>query len=136
MSSKNQVLFTDQIAGFFRALSQPARIDILLAIGADEACVCHLEAALGQRQAYISQHLMALRDAGILTGRREGRFIFYRLADDRLLPLMREAAGIMNLDPWGLTGTVDASLATCSCPHCTPDPTILITPESITGTAA
>ncbi len=51
------------ISNIFRQLSQPSRIEILLAIGEGEACVCHLEAKLGMRQAYISQHLMALRDA-------------------------------------------------------------------------
>lgn len=39
------------LASFFRAISQPPRLQILLAIGTGEACVCHLEAATGQRQA-------------------------------------------------------------------------------------
>jgi DNA-binding transcriptional ArsR family regulator len=48
----------------FRSLGQMARLRILLAIGTGEACVCHLEARMG------------LRQAGIVTDRREGRDIF------------------------------------------------------------
>jgi ArsR family transcriptional regulator len=67
----------EKISLLLHTLGQPVRIRILLAISDDEACVCHLETMLGLRQAYISQHLMAMRNAGILTTRRDGRFIFY-----------------------------------------------------------
>lgn len=113
---------TDQLAAFFRTLGQPARIEILLAIGAGEACVCHLEAILGQRQAYISQHLMALRDAAVLTSRREGRFIYYRVADEQLLTLIQATATVIGVDV--LQITLDRSnrpQAGCGCPHCVPD---------------
>ncbi|NWG07099.1 MAG: winged helix-turn-helix transcriptional regulator [Chloroflexi bacterium] len=50
----------EQISPLLSAIASPQRIAILLAIGTGEACVCHLEASLGWRQAYISQHLMAL----------------------------------------------------------------------------
>src|SRR3989337_4266011 len=69
----------NKLAQVFRSLGQPARVNILLAIGTGEACVCHLEAATGQRQAYISQQLMALRRAKLVATRRDGRNIFYRL---------------------------------------------------------
>ena len=72
-------------AAFLRAISQPVKLEILLAIGTGEACVCHLEAAIGQRQAYISQQLMALREAGIVESRREGRNIFYRIKNLKIL---------------------------------------------------
>ncbi|MFM8368324.1 MAG: ArsR/SmtB family transcription factor, partial [Chloroflexota bacterium] len=68
-----------QIAAPLEAIASPQRIAILLAIGKGEACVCHLETALGLRQAYISQHLMALRKADILQDRREGRYVFYKI---------------------------------------------------------
>ena len=59
LNRKNRKL----ISRLLESISKPARIQILLAIGEDEACVCHLEAVLGYRQAYISQQLMALREA-------------------------------------------------------------------------
>jgi len=83
-----------EISKLFRVLGQPSHLDILLAIGTGEACVCHLEAATGWRQAYISQHLMALRSDGLVTSRRDGRNIYYRLKDQSILDLVNKAAGI------------------------------------------
>jgi len=104
-----------KISAVLVQMAHPARLAILLSIGNDEACVCHLEALLGRRQAYISQHLMALRDAGILRTRREGKFIFYRLRDPMLLKLIELAAKMENVD----ISDVPTS-ATCNCPNCVP----------------
>jgi len=104
-----------KISAVLVQIAHPARLAILLSIGNDEACVCHLEALLGRRQAYISQHLMALRDAGILRTRREGKFIFYRLRDPMLLKLIELAAKMENVD----ISDVPTS-ATCNCPNCVP----------------
>lgn len=83
---------TEQIAALFGSLSNPGRLQILLVIGRGQACVCHMRAALGLRQAYLSQQLMALRRAGILTTTREGRHIYYRCTDPALLDLVEAAA--------------------------------------------
>jgi len=64
----------------FKALSHPVRLQIACALRDGEACVCHLKTLLGRRQAYISQHQMVLRRARILTERRQGAYVFYRLA--------------------------------------------------------
>ena len=111
--------FTHKTGQLFAALGNPFRIKILLAIGAGEACVCHLESVLNQRQAYISQHLMALRKAGLLDTRRAGKYIFYRLADPATFELIRSAgqlAGLpeAQLPKLGATGT-DPD---CDCPKC------------------
>lgn len=105
---------TQKISAVLEEIAHPARLAILLTIGNGEACVCHLEALLGKRQAYISQHLMALRDAGILLTRREGRFIYYRLRDSRLLNLIELASKIQNVDI-----SYIPSSSGCSCPNCT-----------------
>jgi len=104
-----------KISAVLEGIAHPARLAILLSIGNEEACVCHLEALLGRRQAYISQHLMALRDAGILRTRREGKFIFYRLRDPMLLKLIELAAKMENVD----ISDIPTS-ATCNCPNCVP----------------
>lgn len=110
-----------QISYLFRSLSQPARIEILLAIGAGEACVCHLEAMLKMRQAYISQHLMALRQAGILDARREGRFVFYRLADPQVLDFIRMSAQAAGIPADQLViATGERPHSGCCCPQCAP----------------
>jgi ArsR family transcriptional regulator len=103
-----------KISVVLEKISHPARLAILLSIGNEEACVCHLEALLGKRQAYISQHLMALRDAGILLARREGKFIFYRLRDPLILRLIELAGKMENVD----ISEVPTSAA-CNCPNCT-----------------
>ena len=111
-----------EISRLLRAISQPSRLEILLAIGTGEACVCHLEAYLGQRQAYISQHLMALREAGIVGAHRAGRNIFYYLKDKQTLDLLQQAAGLAGILPNELQfGTPATKLPNCSCPHCSPD---------------
>jgi len=110
---------TDTIAALLRTLGQPERLKILLAIGQQEACVCHLEAALGLRQAYISQHLMALRQAGLVTARRDGRNIFYRLEDPSLLSFIRKAGEQAGLAQEQMSrARVPTLPPNCPCPHC------------------
>ena len=103
----------DDLAHLLRTIGQTSRLQILLAVGDCETCVCHLEAMLKFRQAYLSQHLMALRKAGLLIARREGRYMHYRLSDPRLLALIRQAVALQNLDLPDL-----APSQGCSCPNC------------------
>lgn len=117
----NEQSATVRLSELFRALGQPARLEILMAIGDGEACVCHLEAVLNVRQAYISQHLMALREAGILTARREGRFIFYRLKSSTLQPFIRMAAQVAGLPEDHIEFARHERPHTgCCCPQCAP----------------
>ena len=114
-----------KISKLLRAIDQPARLKILLAIGRGEACVCHLEAPLSMRQAYISQHLMALRKAGVLASRRDGRYVFYRLSDPRLLDLIETAGIIANVEHEALQTLVHSELPPhCECPSCEVSPVI------------
>ena len=109
----------DQIAQLLRAIDQPASLRILMAIGHSEACVCHLEAILGLRQANISQHLMALRQAGTLTTRREGRYVYYRLSDPQLLELIQMTAAITGMEDNTLQELIQSEpLPLCECPNC------------------
>jgi DNA-binding transcriptional ArsR family regulator len=106
-----------QVSNLLKELGTPARIRILLTVGRDEVCVCHLEATLGMRQAYLSQHLMALRKEGILITTRDGRFINYRLADPKILELIRLTAKILDIsiiDPH----TNPVNQRQCACPKC------------------
>ncbi|NPV75366.1 MAG: winged helix-turn-helix transcriptional regulator [Anaerolineae bacterium] len=84
----------NKTARLFSLLGQPVQLKILLLIGEGEACVCHLEAALGLRQARISQHLMALRAGGWVNARRTGRHMYYSLSDLALLDLIHQAEKI------------------------------------------
>jgi ArsR family transcriptional regulator len=65
---------------FFPALADPTRLRCLLLLaGEGELCVCELTHALDESQPKISRHLATLREAGIVSDRREGLWIHYRL---------------------------------------------------------
>jgi len=67
----------------FRALADPTRLRlVLLLVSQDELCVCELTHALAEFQPKISRHLGALREAGIVTDRRDGLWIHYRINPD------------------------------------------------------
>jgi len=105
---------SETLSSLFQTLSVAPRLEILLALGEAEACVCHLEAALGYRQAYISQHLMALREASLLESRREGRFVYYRLTDKRILDLLSRAGELLEQP----VAVLPITLFSCECPNC------------------
>ena len=67
----------------FRALGDSTRLrSIMLLLREGELCVCELTAALALSQPKVSRHLAHLRDAGITDVRREGTWVFYRLAEN------------------------------------------------------
>jgi len=112
---------SEQIAAPLSTIASSQRIAILLLIGKGEACVCHLEAALGWRQAYISQHLMALRKADILEDRREGRYIFYSLKDASILDLITASATLSGLSAETVSALINTQVnPSCECPQCAP----------------
>ncbi len=104
-----------------RLIAQPTRLQILLVISEREACVCHLEAYLGERQATISQHLMIMRDAGLVTTHRDGHNIYYRLARPESLDFVYQAARFIGLSAEALQSSVSKPVSACPCPHCNGD---------------
>lgn len=113
----------EPISNLFQNLASPARVSILLAIGHGESCVCHLEAILGWRQAYISQHLMSLRKAEILKDRKVGRFVYYSLQQPSILSLVQSAATLSGVKPWDVEKlTTPDPGPNCECPICLPTP--------------
>lgn len=72
------------LARTIKALAHPTRLAIISSLREREACVCELEPALDLRQANISQHLAILKRANLLTSRRDGLRILYRVNDERL----------------------------------------------------
>jgi DNA-binding transcriptional ArsR family regulator len=96
-------------AQLFRILSHPARLQILDILRGGEECVCHIQAVLGKRQAYVSQQLMVLRDAGLVTDRKEGLNVFYQLAE----PTVAEVLAIV-FGP----STSRAHCEETACPRC------------------
>lgn len=70
-------------SNFLKALSHEGRMIILCHLVTGEKSVTELEELLSARQAAVSQQLSRLRLEGIVIPRREGKAIYYRLADDR-----------------------------------------------------
>ena len=65
-----------------RALSDPTRLEIIDLLKPGEQCVCELTSALDAAQSRLSFHLKVLKDAGLVTDRRDGRWVYYTLAQD------------------------------------------------------
>lgn len=77
-----------ELAGAFAALSDPVRLRILnLIAGAGECCSCDLQAPLGKSQPTISHHTKALAEAGLITGEKRGRWMWWRVVPDRFAAL-------------------------------------------------
>lgn len=105
----------ENTAALFKLLSHPSRLAILQVLRDGEECVCHMEAALGLRQAYISQQLMVLRQAGLVIDRREGWNIFYRATRPEVYAVLDAALGaVAGAD----TSAVRTRPQRCTCPKC------------------
>ena len=71
-------------ADFLKKLAHPSRMMIVCALVDGERSVRDLEDTLGIRQPGLSQQIAELREAGFITGRKESKTVFYRLADRRV----------------------------------------------------
>jgi ArsR family transcriptional regulator, arsenate/arsenite/antimonite-responsive transcriptional repressor len=69
----------DLLTARFKALSDPLRLRILDRLRGGERCVCELTDALDAGQSLLSFHLKTLKDAGLVTDRRDGRWMHYAL---------------------------------------------------------
>ncbi|MCL6556419.1 MAG: metalloregulator ArsR/SmtB family transcription factor [Burkholderiales bacterium] len=85
----------EQLARVAKALAQPGRLELLEALGQGERSVEGLAAATGMSVANTSHHLQVLRDGGLVSSRREGLQVIYRLSDPaipKLLSCLRQVA--------------------------------------------
>jgi len=105
------------LASLFQVLGQTSRLQILFGIGQGEVCVCHLEALLGERQSYVSQELITLKESGLVDYRRSGRNMYYHLKDPEFLNQIRNMASHLGLS---LPEPVKESIPGCPCPQCNP----------------
>ena len=119
----------EKISDLLTSISSPARVQILLAIGMGETCVCHLESLLGLRQAYISQQLMTLRKKKVITSRREGKYIYYRLVEPKVLDIVRVAGQIAGITEETL---IIQDHSSCECPRCSQENSSFLPSGSVT----
>lgn len=79
----------EDASAFLKKLSNPDRLLVACALVDGEHSVRELEDGLGIRQPGLSQQIAELRAAGLITGRKEGRQVFYRLSDPRVTTVVR-----------------------------------------------
>jgi ArsR family transcriptional regulator len=108
--------FLDPQAQVFKLLAHPARLAILEILREGEACVCHMEAFLGHRQAYLSQQLAVLREAGMIQDRRDGWNIFYCVARPEVFTILDAVAALTG--PLAPSRAPRKEAVPCPCPKC------------------
>lgn len=72
----------------FGALANETRLRIVAALRHGELCACELEAILDAPQSTVASHLRELREAGIVTARKDGKWRYYRIADTAVFQIV------------------------------------------------
>ena len=78
------------VAELFRAFSDTSRVRILSALAAQELNVSALAEMVGVSQSAVSHHLRGLRQMGLVTARREGKEVYYRIEDEHIVALFQQ----------------------------------------------
>ncbi|MBV9110152.1 MAG: winged helix-turn-helix transcriptional regulator [Gemmatimonadetes bacterium] len=92
-------------ARLFHALSDETRLRIVAMLQQGERCVCELTGALDAAQSRLSFHLKTLKDAGLVTDRRAGRWVYYALAPAALEEIAATAQALMpSPEAWSSSG--------------------------------
>ncbi len=79
-----------ELADLFKIFSDPTRIKILYVLSESELCVCDIAEKLDMTQSAISHQLKILKQSKLVKNRREGKAIFYSLADSHVKTIMRQ----------------------------------------------
>lgn len=85
----------DAVAAMFRALAEPARLQIVHTLSTGERCVRELVTELGLAQSTTSAHLATLRTCGLVSARTQGRSSYYSLTTPALVALVHNAADLL-----------------------------------------
>ena len=106
-----------QLGDYFKLFSHPVRLKILQILRKEPACVCHINAILDLRQAYVSQQLAVLREGGVIEDQKDGWNVFYHVTNPHIYALIDAAWNI--IDPDGVLEKEDLSIPDdCDCPRC------------------
>jgi len=81
------------IAGRFKSLSDPLRLKLIIALETGEKNVTQLVEATGKLQTNVSRQLQLLMDSGVVGRRRQGPFVYYRIADEAIFDLCQHVCG-------------------------------------------
>ncbi len=86
----------NELAELFKAFGDPTRIRILFVLFEAEVCVCDLAAALSMTPSAVSHQLKLLRGMKLVKSRREGKSIFYSLADSHVRTIIHQGMEHVN----------------------------------------
>jgi len=90
---KKQLTGLEGLSRIFKVLGDETRARIVYALSqADQLCVCDIAQIVGLSLPAVSHHLRVLRELDIARARKEGKLVFYSLADDHVAALVRQAA--------------------------------------------
>ena len=78
------------LAELFKIFGDSTRIKILSALSAGELCVCDLSTVVGMTSSAVSHQLKILKNARLVKFRRDGKTVFYSLADDHVTTILRQ----------------------------------------------
>ena len=81
----------EQLAALFKVMGDPNRLRILWALDQEEMCVCDLARFIGVSESAVSHQLRQLRQLQLVTNRRQGPVLYYRLSDDHVRSLIHLA---------------------------------------------
>lgn len=78
------------MAELFKLFGDPTRLKILLALQQQELCVCDLAELIGMNQSAVSHQLRLLKQGRLVKNRREGKSVFYSLADSHVMTMLAQ----------------------------------------------
>lgn len=84
------------LAELFKVFGDSTRIKILSALSGGELCVCDVSTAVGMTSSAVSHQLKILKNAGLVSFRREGKTVFYALADDHVMTILSQGLEHIN----------------------------------------
>lgn len=87
---------TNALAAFFTVFADSTRVRILTALSEQELCVCDIASLLRMGQSAVSHQLTVLRSARLVSFRRDGKTVFYRLNDDHIDTILRDGIAHIN----------------------------------------
>ena len=115
MHSENNIY--KALSEYFKLISHPVRLKILEILRKEPACVCHINAILDLRQAYVSQQLAVLREGGLIDHDKDGWNVYYRVSDPSVYEIVDLAWKVV--DPEGKLEHDDLTVPDdCDCPRC------------------
>jgi len=79
-----ETLSAEGARALLRALAEPIRLQVIESLAGGERCVCELTSELGLAQSKLSFHLKVLKQAGLITAREEGRWVYYTLRPEAI----------------------------------------------------